>query len=456
LHFCGERYSSRLIPLALAAVLLAACARQSQPAGPATFAPPAIATAGPSATVRPPEPPTAAPPTLTAPPAASPTPEFDPFAAALPTAESEFSIPPAFQRVTEDSAVLYFALDPPTAGAVLYRSGASPLQAIPFDAAAERHVVTLPGLTPATIYDVLVVVGAEPEYSLPRFLADAWGSQTVATPPYPEPLRFAALADSGFGDPITAALAERLADEAPDFVLLPGDVVYRMDEQRNPGEAYRLKYFQPFAPVLRLAPIYPALGNHELDGPGLVDGTPYYYTAFPPVFDSTFPNWNGEPLRKWYAFAANGVQFLSVNTQALFGDPGRAEQEAWLEERLADPAYGYTVAFFHVPPYSSGPHRFDGLNVRPLADRLEAAGVPLAISGHEHVYERLAHGPTTYIISGGGSGTTYDLIAPNEFSQYFDRVSHYTLFEAYPDRIEMRAVDVDGEIVDQAVIVVSP
>ena len=60
-----------------------------------------------------------------------------------------------------------------------------------------------------------------------------------------------------------------------------------------------------------------------------------------------------------------------------------------------------------------------------------------------------------------------DVRTPNEFgvvgltvpgsieipiNQVFVPVSHYTLFEAYPDRIEMKAVAADGTVIDQAVI----
>jgi Calcineurin-like phosphoesterase len=446
-----------LTALWAAALLLVACAHQSQPAVvvTVTLPAPAVATVAPvTATLAPTEP--AA--TLTAAPVASPTaaisptPEFDPFAADLPLADIAYSIPPAFQRVAEDSADLYFALEPEAAGTVFYRSAETGVQSVAFEQAAGAHVVTLPGLRPATTYDVLVTLGMEPDYRLPMFLDEAWGAQTITTPPYSEPLRFASIADSGFGDPTTAALAARIAAQSPDFVLLPGDVVYRIGEQGSAAEAWRLKYFKPFAPILHHSAIFPALGNHELDEPGVVGGMPYYYTAFPPVFDTTFPAPNGDPLRKWYAFSYSGIQFLSLDTQTLFGDSGRAEQDAWLADRLADSNYAYTIVFFHVPPYSSSQHRFDGPRVRGWADQFEAAGIPLVISGHDHVYERLAHGGTTYIVSGGGSATIYPLFGLNENSQFFASVSHYTWYEAYPDRIEEKAIGVDGTLIDQATI----
>ncbi len=92
------------------------------------------------------------------------------------------------------------------------------------------------------------------------------------------------------------------------------------------------------------------------------------------------------------------------------------------------------------------------MRVRGWADEFEAAGLPLVISAHDHVYERLVHGPTTYIVSGGGSATTYSLIAPNENSKFFASASHFTLFDVYPDRIEVKAIGVEGELIDQATI----
>jgi hypothetical protein len=370
----------------------------------------------------------------------------------LPPADIEFSMPPAFQNVTETAAYLYFGLEQPSAGAVLFRGGGGNLQTIPFTAEAERHFVSLQPLEPGSHYDVVVALGDEASYSLPLFQGQPWGAQNIATPPYPEPLRFAVIADSGFADPVTPELIRRMAAAEPHLVLLPGDIVYRVEEQGDPAEAYRLKYFAPFAPILRRAPVYPAVGNHELDAPAWWQGAPYYYTAFPPVTGDVYVDSRGRPLRKWHAFAFGSVQFLSLNSQAMFGDEGRAEQDAWLAARLSDPDYTLTIPFFHISPVSSSLHQAEGRNLASWVEQFEAAGLPLVISAHDHAYERLAQGGTTYIVSGGGSATLYSLRTPHPASQVFASVSHFTLFETYGDRIELRAIGVDGAEIDRATL----
>ncbi|MBI3360807.1 MAG: metallophosphoesterase [Chloroflexi bacterium] len=434
--------------LAFVALSVLACQPASTPTPPLP-APTAIA----AAATRPLHPsPTATALLPTTTPAVTPTPAFDPFAANLPASDFSFTIPPAIQHVTETSAVLYFAFERATPGTVFYRSATTPIENIAFGEDSAVHLIALPDLKPGTTYDVLVAAGSESNYGSPLFMSDVWGAQTVTTPPFASPLRFAAIGDSGFGDAATPALAAQMLARNPAFVLHLGDVVYRAGEQRNPGEAFRIKYFEQFAVLLHRVPIYPTIGNHDVEAATLARGTPYYFTAFPPFAEPTFPAADSTPLRKWYAFSFAGVQFLSLDSQALFGDPGRAEQEAWLEERLADSQYVYTIPFFHVPPYSSGLHRGDGLAVRPWADRFEAAGVPLVISGHDHDYERLVHGPTTYIISGGGSATLYSIKAKRDESRFFASASHFTLFDVYPDRIEVRAIGADGNVIDSATI----
>lgn len=435
---------NKILVVALIILSLLAC---RPTATPALTAPVAV-TASPAFDASP----TAIAPRATPTPAASPTPAYDPFVVELPPAKISFAISPAIQHVTETTAMIYFAFADLASGSVFYRSATTPIESISFGEDTTAHLVTLPDLQPGTTYDVIVAVGKDADYRLPLFLDDAWGRQTVTTPPFASPLRFAAIGDSGFGDDATVALVDQMLAQNPAFVLHVGDVVYNADDEDDPADAFRIKYFQPFAPLLHRIPVYPSIGNHDVEEATLVDDIPYYFTAFPPFGEPTFPAWNDTPLRKWYAFSFAGIQFLSLDSQALFGDPGNAEQQAWLEERLADPKYTYTIPFFHVSPYSSSRHRFDGRAVRRWADLFEATGVPLVVSGHEHAYERLAHGPTTYIISGGGSSTLYELVERREESQFFASESQFTLFDVYPDRIEARAIREDGSVIDSATI----
>jgi predicted phosphodiesterase len=362
-------------------------------------------------------------------------------------ADAAFALPPIVQYVSETSAIIDFELDAPSAGALLYRpAGGEPHTSL---LAPDRtyYQITLADLSPATTYEYAVRIGADGDYRQPLFAGAPWGNGTFHTPPYGPPLRIAVIGDSGFGDPVTATLASQMAAFHPDFVIHTGDVVYDMEEDSTPLAAFTRKFFLPFAPLLRQAPIYPVVGNHDVFQETFWQGAPFYYYAFPPLPDGSTGR------RQWYALAFGDVQFVMLDTQTFFGEEGGAEQQTWLAERLFDPRYAITIPVFHVPPYSNGLHPGDGRPVQsswvPL---FEAANVPLVLCGHEHYYERLIVGGVTYVTSGGGSATLYVPGEPSPGSQIAVRLSHFVSLEIYPDRIALQAIDVSGWVIDQAII----
>jgi predicted phosphodiesterase len=386
---------------------------------------------------------------------------YDPFAEQRPLSQTSYLIPPTVQHVAETAAEILFQFESPQPASLIYRSVAddmSPVESLALDPDSERHFVRLEGLAPATTYQFVVRLGdgtLETLEDVP-FQGSLWGAQTFRTPPYDEPVRFAVIGDSGFAEPVTFTLAQQIADFDPHFVLHVGDVVYRVDEYADPYAAFQAAYYAPFKPVLQRAPIYPVVGNHDLESATLLAGVPFYYWAFPPVNDPQFPPSTFEDQRNWYAFSVGDVQFVSLNTQTFFGEPGRGEQVAWFEERLADPRFDYSIVFFHVPPYSSAIHIEDGAAVSQLAEMIEAAGVPVVFAGHEHAYERLSAGSTTYFISGGGSGVVYAQEEVNPNSEVFISQSHYLQVEIVSVFIVVRAIAADGSVIDEVSLPTSP
>jgi hypothetical protein len=150
------------------------------------------------------------------------------------------------------------------------------------------------------------------------------------------------------------------------------------------------------------------------------------------------------------------VQFISLDTQTFFGESGRLEQLDWLEERLADPRFDRNIAFFHVPPYTSGIYRDEAPAVWQLADMLEGAGVPVVFAGHNHAYERLLVGTTTYLVTGGGSTALYRREKTDSHSEFYDSVSHFLEVEVTSDAIDVRAVAAYGDVFDEVSIPWSP
>ncbi len=370
-------------------------------------------------------------------------------------ADNDYRLPLTVQWVTPFEAIVHFELERPGPGWLLYHPIQADFQgwwATPLAEDQVSHQIPLVGLTPGTSYRVQVGLGEVLEsLRVPFLFGTRWGPIQFDAPSLGEPdLRFGVIGDSGFGDDQTRELIELMDSYDLDFVLHTGDSVYKADEESGPAEAFARKFFKMFAPLLHEVPIFPVLGNHDFDQPARSNGRPYFVRAFPALTDPSVPE---SALGTWYAFGRSGVQFIMLDSHAFHGSGGRAEQSAWLEERLEDPSFRVSIPVFHTPPYTSGLHRNDGVALRldwgPL---FEAAKVPLVLSGHDHNYERIERNGVTYVVSGGGSHVLYRETERVEGSQKFHRRMHFLLVEAAAEHLALTAIDIDGTVLDRITI----
>lgn len=403
--------------------------------------------------------PTNSPPTPTAPsgPAAGPFPSL--IERELPAGGPGFLLPLTIHHIRADGAVLFFELGEPAAeGYLLYQQvlpQPAPTQAVALAPGQTRHQVVLEGLEPGAEYlAVVALTGAGGELQQPAFLGDAWGSVRVRTLTGRAPLRVGVFGDASFGDPASAQLVELMAGQDLDYVLHTGDVVAQLHEDPNPVEGYANKYYQTLAPLLHQLPVYTVIGNHDHDPAARWQDSYFYYYAFPPFPDPVFGTPPQPEKKQYYAIPAGDIQFLMLDSQVIFGVSGREAQQAWLNERLADPNFRYSIPIFHVAPFfSASVHPDDQYPVRRTWHPLFAeARVPLSLSGHSHHYERLEADGITYIVTGGGSRILYALGERQPHSQVYARRTHFTLLEIYPERIELSAVSMEGEVFDEAVV----
>ncbi|MCJ7514218.1 MAG: metallophosphoesterase [Anaerolineales bacterium] len=443
----------RVIAGAALGVLAASACLSPPPVGSSSPAP--AATSSPTLTAAPstPQPGTTAIEATAAPIPRIPT--------GLPLSDLAYAVPLTIRHVSTESATLYFELQTPSAGRVLVQpedGSALPLE-IALDPSNARWLRTLEGLSPATRYRVVVALEASGQPAQqPQFRSREWGPVSFRTVAEQGGLRIGVIGDASFGDPSTFELVRQMESADLDFVLHAGDVVDETEAGSDPFDSYAEKFFAPFEPLLTQMPVYTVLGNHDYDADIRYQGMPFYDHAFPPFPGAEIPQ-QGQPERlQYYAFARGQVQFLMLDSQVFFGVEGREEETRWLEERLSDSRYRLTIPVLHVAPYSSSSvHPTNSLPMRqgwvPL---FEGAGVPLSFSGHFHEYERLIARGITFIVSGGGSSRLY---APGEElpeSQVFARRTHFVLMEIDSDRIELTAIALGGEVLDQAVISLPP
>ena len=157
----------------------------------------------------------------------------------------------------------------------------------------------------------------------------------------------------------------------PDAVTPLGDLQYPSGSLSD--------FRRSFAPTWGrwFARMRPAPGNHEYEG------GPRGYFAY-------FGSRAGPGRRGYYSWNLGGWHLISLNgnCDVVGCGPGSA-QERWLRADLAAHPARCTLAYWHQPRFSSGPHG-DSTAVRPLWRDLQAAGADVVLSGHDHDYERFA------------------------------------------------------------------
>jgi 3',5'-cyclic AMP phosphodiesterase CpdA len=215
------------------------------------------------------------------------------------------------------------------------------------------------------------------------------------------------------------AIAYQAYRARPDFVFIPGDIVYA----RGRISEYRDLFFPVYnaddaspgisAPLLRSTLFLAAPGNHDIATTNLdqyPDGLAYFlYWSQPlngPLGTSgarNTPVLRGSAARQQAFRAAAGSSYprmanfsfdygnahwavLDANTYVDWTDP---DLRAWLKQDLAA-ARSATWRFvaFHQPGFNSSHHHFDEQRMRLLAGVLEEAKVDVVFCGHVHNYQR--------------------------------------------------------------------
>lgn len=240
--------------------------------------------------------------------------------------------------------------------------------------------------------------------------------------------------------------------EPLDLFLALGDNAYVAGTDAQWQESF----FEIYPDILRTAPVYTTIGNHEM-GYGALPLcliAPTHPACNPPDYSIMVPyggvsvsddpasyDGNGDlqpdgsmPYLDIFSLPANGesggvpsgteqyysanygnVHIVSLDSQlSARDDDQRAAMKAWLESDLAANDRDWTIVIFHHPPYTKGanhdsdsPNLVDGpeLSLREeFTPVFEANGVDVVYSGHAHSYER------SYYLSGHtGISDTFDV-----------------------------------------------
>lgn len=242
------------------------------------------------------------------------------------------------------------------------------------------------------------------------------------------PVRLAVAGDVGTGNGAEYATAESMDrfEQAGEYdaLLLLGDNVY---PDGNPDELDK-RVFTPFAGVLDGATqLLPVLGNHDND-----DG---YGDAQVAAF--------GMPGR-WYSTVIGNTLIVSLDSNR----PDDADQRRWLDDTLAASAEPWTIVEMHHAPYSGGEHGSDEDVRDAFGPIFERYGVQLVLTGHEHDYQRTEPiNGVTYVVSGAAS-----LLRDTGFAEFTEvalSVNQFTEIVVSGDRLELRAINHDDDVIDE-------
>jgi predicted phosphodiesterase len=303
-------------------------------------------------------------------------------------------------------------------GARRWKSQAAPkVQSVELPGNGPRCFFTgqLTGLAPGKPFD----------YRLLRNDAPVFEAHAQARKAASQPYRFVVVGDCGTNSAPQRQVANQIYSAKPDFVMVPGDIVYNNGRLSE----YMHRYFPIYnseqatpdkgAPLIRSTVFVAAAGNHDIDVMGRVvardldlfpDGLGYFYLWSQPL--------NGPPLvsgqantPKLIGLESHQSRFLKLAgprypRMANFSfDYGNAhivvldanqymdwldpKLRTWLEDDLASANNAkWRFVCFHQPGFNSDLGHFIEQRMRLLSDIFERQKVDVVFNGHTHNYQR--------------------------------------------------------------------
>jgi hypothetical protein len=365
---------------------------------------------------------------------------------------------PYLQQLTDSSVVILWATEGGDCPVVRYYNhtvdGVVQGDSRALEALGTRlHRVQLDGLRPDTSYHYQIHSGAGALLP-PKIYTFRTAPQTGSDLPF----TFIAFGDYGTRRSGQRQLCRQMRRDAFAFVLTTGD----NSQGRGTYRQYDRSIFQVYDKILSQAAVYPTLGNHDYK----TDRAAPYLT----LFDLPRNAWSVTDMGRYYSFDYGNTHFGVVDSNKLVDDRDGTcdEMLAWLDEDLGQTRLKWKVVSCHHPPYNAGPHGIEERVRAELIPILEAHGVDLVLSGHQHNYQRSKplrdgqvtspdRGGITYVVSGAGAVARARCSTPRWLARSICSTSHgiYGRITVTGGRLTIEAVDDEGRTRDKHTIVKS-
>ncbi|MGC6489387.1 MAG: metallophosphoesterase family protein [Planctomycetota bacterium] len=363
---------------------------------------------------------------------------------------------PFVQNVTGSAATIAQILAAPAAQTVSVFAADGDVVARRQSEPQRRHEVRVGGLQPSRLYRYTVEVdGVQEEGSFRTPPADdrakvrfafcgdsgdqPWWVWLQRTPLLHLPARWRWFSTKHAVTEVGAAMAAY----GPDFALHLGDVIYPKGLHGH----YSSGFFRPFAALLRTAPLYPVLGNHDVMNAA---GVQILENFELPTNEVT-----GD--ERSYSFAWGGVRVVVLDCNTFFtGDHYREGHptHTFLLEELARVSEPWIVVASHFPMRSASRQGDNPELLRSLLPALEESQVSLYLSGHDHCYQRFGPSerlPVPLVVSGGGGKRLYDISEnprARREAQALEKAHHWCGAEVDGAVMRVTATSIAGDVLD--------